>query len=314
LQQQQVMMMNAIINAFVLSVISLEGSRRSERQLIASDWLITTASLAFSYASPCDRMHPIRPLRSLFHPAIFLSMLGQAIIHLGCLHFAVTMAREVMAEESVARSQGWEGPGLADIKEFWRRQKLIRRGLIAKEQEEEEKPFTDQLLDMWLSPFLPNLMNTVVFLVETAQTVAVLMVNYKGQPWMKGLLENRPLFFSAFVVAGAIVAAAWEFSPEANALLHLSPFPSDAFRWKVMGLVTCTLFGSFFWDRFCLAVFGRENFRATLEAASKTTFKNDVVPLLRTAMKVIAGFSLLFVLGASSAQRQNVAIPITADI
>ena len=25
-----------------------------------------------------DRMHPVRPLRSLFHPAVFISMLGQA--------------------------------------------------------------------------------------------------------------------------------------------------------------------------------------------------------------------------------------------
>eukprot|EP01045_Picozoa_sp_COSAG04_P005826 COSAG04_NODE_276_length_18405_cov_14.052278_2_plen_123_part_00 len=41
---------------------------------------------------------------------------------------------------------------------------------------------------LWSTPFLPNLMNSTVFLVETAQIIAVLFVNYKGRPWMNGLL------------------------------------------------------------------------------------------------------------------------------
>lgn len=306
-------MMNAIINAFVLSVISLEGSRRSERQLIASEWLITTASLSFSYAQPCDRMHPRRPLRSLFHPAIFLSMLGQAFIHLGCLYGAVTMCRSVMDEESFARTaQGFEGPSIKDVKEFWRRQRLIRRGLIAKEEEEQD--WSEQLMSMWLSPFLPNLMNTVVFLVETAQTVAVLMVNYKGQPWMKGLLENRPLFFSLFMVVGGVAAAAWEFSPQANELLHLSPFPNDAFRWKVMGLVGTTILGTFIWDRLMIFIFAREHFRASMETASKTTFRGDILPLIQTAIKVAMGFGALALVSAPSLQNKVVAelVPLEA--
>ena len=41
---------------------------------------------------------------------------------------------------------------------------------------------------LWSTPFLPNLMTSTVFLVETAQIIAVLFVNYKGRPWMNGLL------------------------------------------------------------------------------------------------------------------------------
>lgn len=296
LQQQQVMMMNAIINAFVLSVISLEGSRRSERQLLASDWLLTTASIAFSYATPVDKMHKIRPLRSLFHPAIFVSMLGQAAIHLGCLYFAVQMCREVMEDESAARQAGWEGPSLTDIKAFWKKQRLIRRGIIEKEGAEEEDWY-QQMMEMWFMPFLPNLMNTVIFLVETAQTVAVLTVNYKGQPWMKGVLENRALFFSLFLCGGSLIAAAWEFSPDINVMLHLSPFPNNAFRWKVIGLVGVTLFGTFAWDRFCIALFAREHFSAMLSAVKKTTFQGDIVPMLKCFVKVVMGFTALAIVG-----------------
>ena len=82
------MMLESLISAYVLSALSLEGARSSERQMIASSWLLMIASLAFSYATPVDQMHPQRPLRSLFHPAIFISMAGQALIHLWTMHQA----------------------------------------------------------------------------------------------------------------------------------------------------------------------------------------------------------------------------------
>eukprot|EP00930_Biecheleria_cincta_P038547 TRINITY_DN26478_c0_g1_i1.p1 TRINITY_DN26478_c0_g1~~TRINITY_DN26478_c0_g1_i1.p1 ORF type:complete len:1488 (+),score=365.22 TRINITY_DN26478_c0_g1_i1:27-4466(+) len=291
LQQQQIMMLNCIINAYVLSALSLEGSRTSERQMMGSHWLLTTASLAFAYASPCDRMHPVRPLRSLFHPAVFVSMLGQAAIHLFCMVVAVRMARAAMEEGSPERMEGWTGPTLKDVSEFWKREKLKRRGLI--EKEEEEQDWTAMAMAMWTQPFLPNLMNTVVFLVETAQTVAILFVNYKGQPWMKGVTENRALFLSVFLVAGSVAAAAWEFQPQLNALIHLSPFPNDHFRWTIMSLVGLTLVGTFIWDRFCVAIFAPEIFKAMIDSTKKTTFKNDVLPIFITAGKVLGVFVIL---------------------
>lgn len=136
-------------------------------------------------------------------------------------------------------------------------------------------------------------MNTVVFLVETAQTVAILFVNYKGQPWMKGVTENRALFLSVFCVAGSVAAAAWEFQPELNALIHLSPFPNDHFRWTIMSLVSLTLVGTFIWDRLCVAFFAPEIFKAMVDSAKKTTFKNDVLPIFITAGKVLGVFAIL---------------------
>ena len=54
---------------------------------------------ARSYATPVDRMHPVRPIRSLFHPAIFVSILGQAAIHLYCMVKAVAMSTDAMGPE-----------------------------------------------------------------------------------------------------------------------------------------------------------------------------------------------------------------------
>ena len=68
LQMQQIMMLQSTISAFVMSALTTEGTRESERQLMASSWLLLIAELAFSYASPIEKMHPERPLNRLFHP------------------------------------------------------------------------------------------------------------------------------------------------------------------------------------------------------------------------------------------------------
>lgn len=77
LMQQQIMMLESTIAAYSLSALSLHNARSSERQLMASQWLILTAAVSFSYSSPLDHMHPLRPLKSLFHPAIIFSILGE---------------------------------------------------------------------------------------------------------------------------------------------------------------------------------------------------------------------------------------------
>jgi cation-transporting ATPase 13A1 len=174
LQQQQIMMLECMITAYTLSALSLEGARSSERQMMASGWLIMIASLAFSYSTPIDRMHKVRPIRSLFHPAIFISILGQALIHLYCMVTAVNMATEEMGPEA-----------LKEVVEFHKR---VRSGEQAELDalEDDEDPWAEMMF-IWQQPFLPNLLNTVVFLVETSQIISVLFVNYKGRPWMKVL-------------------------------------------------------------------------------------------------------------------------------
>ncbi|GBG27063.1 Manganese-transporting ATPase 1 [Hondaea fermentalgiana] len=279
LQQQQIMCLECVISAYCLAALSLEGARSSERQMMASSWLLMSASLAFSYSTPVEKMHPVRPVRSLFHPSIAISVLGQAAIHLFCLSTAVTLAKEAMGEEK-----------LQEVIRFNRR---VSRGL--EKQMEESEGTLDAMADimlMWQTPFMPNLMNTVIFLVETSQMMAVLFVGYKGRPWMLGLLENTALSLSLFLCIGCLIFAAWEVSPTVNRLIHLHPFPDDEFRYKIFGLVLTTLFGTFAWDRLVTAIFAPRVFGAMVQQARETTLA-DFVPMLRTFVKVLTGFVLL---------------------
>jgi cation-transporting ATPase 13A1 len=282
LMQQQIMMLESIIAAYTLSALSLHNARSSERQMMASSWLIMTAAISFSYAAPLDKMAKLRPLRSLFHPAIFVSILGQAAIHITCMTLAVEWATTAMGPEA-----------LKEVTEFFRKAKARE---ITSASLCEEDDYMCQFRAMWEAPFMPNLLNTTVFLVETGMTISVFFANYKGRPWMKGMMDNHPLFLSVFACIGACVVAAWELVPQLNELIQLTPFPSDEYRMRVVMLVLAAILGTFAWDRLCTAVFAPEIFGAMVAEARKTTIA-DIAPVFTTLFKVVG---VVLVLGSGN--------------
>ena len=108
--------MNCLIAAFSLSALFLDGIRFSETQMTVAGILLSVASttfpkrqknflimpqltiflfppplhlpwvvfsgISFSYAKPVEALAPQRPLTSIFHPSISLSVLGQLLLHL----------------------------------------------------------------------------------------------------------------------------------------------------------------------------------------------------------------------------------------
>lgn len=149
---------------------------------------------------------------------------------------------------------------------------------------------------MWTTPFMPNLLNTCVFLVETSQCIAILLVNYKGRPWMKGMMENHPLFLAVFSCVAGCACCAWGVFPELNTLIHLEPFPNDEFRWRVMTLFALSLVGTFVWDRLCVALFAPKIFRAMVDEAKSMSLA-DALPALQSLGKVLG---VLFLLGTGN--------------
>ena len=155
-----------------------------------------------------------------------------------------------------------------------------------------EDDFVCQFQAYWTAPFMPNLLNSTVFLVETSQMIAVFFCNYKGRPWMKGMLENHPLFLSVFACIAGVVVASWEMVPQLNEIIQLAPFPDDTYRFKVVALVVSTIFGTFAWDRLCTALFAPHVFAAMRREAARTTLK-DLQPVGLTALKIFGGVALL---------------------
>lgn len=140
-------------------------------------------------------------------------------------------------------------------------------------------------------PFKNNLLNTCCWLVETSQQVSVFFVNYKGRPWMKGMLENQALFLSILICVAMVAVCAWGVVPQINEWLNLVVVPEDL-RWKVMSTLSLSLFGSFFWDRLMVYVFAKQIWGTMVEEA-KATKLADFMPLLQTVGGVGAGLLLL---------------------
>merc|ERR1712196_318065 len=108
-------------------------------------------------------------------------------------------------------------------------------------------------------PFKNNLLNTCCWLMETSQQISVIFVNYKGRPWMKGLLENQPLFLSLFLCIAMVYVCAWGLIPYLNELLNLVIVPEDL-RPILMTALFISLVGSFMWDRLMIYIFARQIF------------------------------------------------------
>jgi manganese-transporting P-type ATPase len=238
IQMQQVLVLSCLISAFSLSVLYTDGIRSSDNQMMASGLCLTAAGLAFSYATPVHTLSPVRPLRSIFHPALFLSIIGQLIIHVWVMSYATELVHSATGEKAA----------------------FPEAIPVAKVSEEQKKNASEAQRSFWEQgpPFEPCLLNTVIFLIETVQRVCVMLVNYKGRPFMMGSLENKTLLISlAALFVGAFMAA-FESVPYLNNKLQFVSMPDDAFRYKVLGLLLFTVVGTYGWDTLCQFVFARD--------------------------------------------------------
>jgi cation-transporting ATPase 13A1 len=238
IQMQQVLVLSCLISAFSLSVLYTDGIRSSDNQMMASGLCLTAAGLAFSYATPVHTLSPVRPLRSIFHPALFLSIVGQLVIHVFVMNYATELVHAATGEKAA----------------------FPEAIPVAKVSEEEKKNASEAQRSFWEQgpPFEPCLLNTVIFLIETVQRVCVMLVNYKGRPFMMGSLENKTLLLSlASLFVGSFMAA-FEVVPYLNNKLQFVSMPDDAFRYKVLGLLFFTVVGTYGWDTLCQFVFARD--------------------------------------------------------
>jgi cation-transporting ATPase 13A1 len=236
IQMQQILALNCLIAAYSLSALYLDGVRSGEKQMIASGMLLTVASLAFSYARPVKELSPVRPITSIFHPSICLSNVGQLLIHLNCMVGAINMAKliEPMKERKIID---------------------FSAAAIKAATEAKEAPQLDEWGDIKRPPFTPTLLNTVVFLIETAQQVSVMAVNYKGRPFMLASTENPAMLYSLLACCAGVFICAFEVVPELNKYLELVSLPSSEFRNSLLRMLGLSVFGSLMWDRVIVAIF-----------------------------------------------------------
>ena len=106
------------------------------------------------------------------------------------------------------------------------------------------------------SEFRPSVINTVIFLLSIAQQVNVFTVNYKGRPFMQGLIDNRMLLRSLLFTGGIVLLCTAEISPELNELMELTPWPNEGLQFQVASFIFGDFFGAWGWDKLMGLIFG----------------------------------------------------------
>ena len=92
-QMHQILALNCLISAYSLSVLYLDGVKYGDTQMTAMGILGSISYMSMNRSKPLNKLSPVRPLTSIFHPSLFLSLLGQFAVHLGTMFIAVRAAK-----------------------------------------------------------------------------------------------------------------------------------------------------------------------------------------------------------------------------
>jgi manganese-transporting P-type ATPase len=87
-------------------------------QMTAMGMLGSISFMSVSRSKPLDRLSKVRPLTSIFHPALFVSLLGQFTIHLTTMMLAVYFAKKHLPPDYEVDLDGQFKPGILNTVVF----------------------------------------------------------------------------------------------------------------------------------------------------------------------------------------------------
>jgi cation-transporting ATPase 13A1 len=96
----------------------LDGVKYGDSQMTALGLLGTVSFMSVSRSKPLDKLSKVRPLNSIFHPALFLSLLGQFAIHLMTMYTSVQSAKKLDPEALIVDLDGQFKPGMLNTVVF----------------------------------------------------------------------------------------------------------------------------------------------------------------------------------------------------
>ena len=116
--QYQIMALQCLISSYSLSVLYLDGVKYGDTQMTAMGMLGSISFMSVSRSKPLDRLSSVRPLTSIFHPALFISLLGQFAIHLTTMMVAVYFAKQHLPPDYEVNLDGGFQPGVLNTVVF----------------------------------------------------------------------------------------------------------------------------------------------------------------------------------------------------
>jgi len=112
------MALQCLISSYSLSVLYLDGVKYGDSQLTAMGLLGTVSFMSVSRSKPLDKLSKVRPFNSIFHPALFCSLLGNFAIHLATMVLAVREAKRHLPPDYAVDLDGTFRPGILNTVVF----------------------------------------------------------------------------------------------------------------------------------------------------------------------------------------------------
>lgn len=118
IQMYQILALNCLISSYSLSVLYLDGVKYGDTQMTAMGMLGSISFMSVSRSKPLDRLSKVKPLTSIFHPALFISLLGQFAIHLVTMFLATRNAKSHLPSDYEPDLDGIFKPGILNTVVF----------------------------------------------------------------------------------------------------------------------------------------------------------------------------------------------------
>ncbi|XP_023310344.1 manganese-transporting ATPase 13A1 isoform X2 [Anoplophora glabripennis] len=225
LQMFKILALNALILAYTQSVLYLDGIKLRDLQATLQGLLLAACFLFISRSKPLKVLSKQRPLPNIFNFYTILTVILQFMVHFVCLLFLVQEAKlRTPVDETKLNATA-----PAEIAEL----------------SEEEK---DKL-------FEPNIINSTVYIISMALQIATFAINYRGNPYMESLKQNKALLYSILGSGGVVLALTLGLVPELSAQFEIIDFPPD-FRIVLLQVLFADFFFSYLMDRLCLLLCG----------------------------------------------------------
>ena len=82
IQIYKILALNCLISAYMMSILHLNGLKTGDIQMTANGIINAVLFFSLSRAQPVEYLSKVKPVNSVFHLSVLLSIIGQFIIHL----------------------------------------------------------------------------------------------------------------------------------------------------------------------------------------------------------------------------------------
>ncbi|XP_043270671.1 endoplasmic reticulum transmembrane helix translocase isoform X2 [Venturia canescens] len=233
LQMFKILALNALVLAYSQSVLYTNGIKFSDAQASVQGLLLAACFLFISRSKPLKTLSKQRPLPNIFNVYTVMTVMLQFAVHFFCLIYLVQEATLFSSKSNngeLVHSLPPEDAAEVISAAIW---------------SNEDKPYE------------VNLLNSTVYIISMALQVSTFAINYRGQPFMEGFMENKGLLYSLLGSSALILGLVLGYFPSIAFQLEILEFPHE-FRSTLLQVLVVNFIAAGMVDRACRCLFGED--------------------------------------------------------